>query len=672
MTRRTRGAPGTLAASVALALSGTTALAVPQQSSTRELKRLSLEELMSVEITSVSRTEESLQSAAAAIAIVSNEDIERSGATSIPEALRLVPGLHIARRNSSYWAMSARGFSSSNSEKLLVLSDSRSLYTPLFSGVLWDAQEYVLEDIDRIEVIRGPGAALWGSNAVNGVINITTKNARDTQGTHLEAALGDEEEVNAAARYGGTIGEDVYFRVFAKHGERDDTFQPRIAGSDDWRLTRAGVRADWDVSAADTVTLLAGAYRGDVGQYTPSVALTGVAGVEGELRTDLTGGNVLARWQHRIDDDSELQVRFYYDRTDRDDPSFEDVLDTYDLDFQHGFRLGSFAAVPHEILWGVNYRFTHNSNTSKSFFALDPSDSDDSVVSAFVQDQMPFGEHVQLTLGSKFGYNEFSGFEVQPSIRAAWDIAASASIWGAVSRAVRVPTRLERDISIDATPNANPVLRLVGNEDFESEELIAYELGVRWQAAPELSFDVAAFHHDYDGLASLELGTPFVDPRDGRTVIPLENRNLTDGDSHGVEALITFIPLSSWRLTASYSYIELSLDPRGMDINRGKLLEGATPRHQWALRSLLDLTGSVQLDAQFRSSSAVRSSQELVTGGIPGYSELDVRVAWRATEQLQLSIVGQNLLHDHHPEFGAPLTRGEIERGVYGKIAWDF
>jgi iron complex outermembrane receptor protein len=540
--------------------------------STSDLKRMSLDELMNVEITSVSRSAEGLQGAAAAVAVVTNEDIQRSGATSIPEALRSVPGLHVVRRNASAWAVSARGFTSSNSEKMLVLSDTRSLYTPLFSGVAWDVQEYLLSDIERIEVIRGPGAALWGSNAVNGVINITTKDAADTQGVHIEALAGTEETANVAARYGGRLNDDVHYRVFAKHAERDDTYHPSIPSDDRWRMTLAGFRSDWTPNETDSITLQGKAYRGEMGMYAPSVTIIGRAGPTPPLVSEMTGGHVLGRWQHRFDG-SEMQLRFYYDRTHRKNPSFDDDLDTYDLDLQHRFQFDEVLGVPHDVTWGLNYRYTQNKNVGKVVFALDPYRSDDSVFSAFVQDQIALREDVRITLGSKFEYNDFSGFELQPSLRAAWDLNSRTTLWGAMARAARVPTRLERDVAVDLSddPTENPTARLLGNAELESEELTAYEIGVRWRALPALSFDVAAFHHRYDDLMSLEIGDPVIDPRDGRVVLPVLNQNLTRGKSQGFEALVTYVPLPSWHLTASYTYIDVSLEPRGQDVNRGQL-----------------------------------------------------------------------------------------------------
>ena len=305
---------------------------------------------------------------------------------------------------------------------------------------------------------------------------------------------------------------------------------------------------------------------------------------------------------------------------------------------------------------------------------MEPATSRDQLVSAFVQDQVAIGDALHLTLGTKLEHNDFSGFEIQPSARATWEFSLGHTLWGAVSRAVRVPTRLERDIAIDVSdPDGDPVIRLLGNPSFGSEKLVAYELGYRWQAWQRLSFDLAAFHNQYHDLASLEVGNPFIDPRDRRTVIPIVNENRTDGRARGFEALVTFAPLSSWRLSGSYSHLSLSLDPHGQDLNRGKFIEGSTPRDQFGMQSLLDLPGGWQLDAQFRSLSAIRSIPSIVSGeGIPGYAELDVRLGWRSRTRLEISLIGQNLLHARHPEFNASEARGDVERSVFGKIAWGF
>jgi iron complex outermembrane receptor protein len=564
--------------------------------SAESLKKLSIEELMNVEVTTVSRTAERLGDAAAAIAVVTNEDIRRSGATTIAETLRGVPGLHVARRNANSWAIAARGFSSVNSEKLLVLSDTRSLYTPLVSGVQWDVQDYLLQDIDRIEVIRGPGAALWGSNAVNGVINIISKNSRDTQDWYVEAGSGSEEEVIAGARYGGTLGEGGTYRVFGKFSERDSTHHPGAQSEDDWQLGQFGFRADFATSATDDVMVQGAAYDGEIGQVSPAIEVMGRPGPTGQLTAKVSGGHVLGRWARTIDENTRWRARVYYDRTRRNDPSFVDELDTIDLDVQHEFS----PLDRHEILWGLNYRYTDNQNVGKGIFNLDPASSRDRVISGFVQDQIALLESLQLTIGTKLEDNEFSDFEVQPSVRIAWSVTPEHMVWSAVSRAARIPTRLERDIAVDVTdPAGNPVVRLLGSEEFDSEELIAYEAGYRWQASSTFSLDLAAFYNRYEGLVSLEFGTPFV-AGDGRTIFPIENRNLTDGDARGFEGLLTYAPVQNWRLSMTYSFIDLDLDPRGQDLNRGRAYEGATPRHQVGLRSLLDVSDRVQLDAHLR------------------------------------------------------------------------
>jgi iron complex outermembrane receptor protein len=660
--------PSALATALALC-AGQAVAAQDLTASTGALKRLSIEELMDIEVTSVSRSAETLSSAAAAVGVVTNDDIRRSGATTIPEALRGIPGLHIARRNANSWAVSSRGFSSINSEKLLVLSDTRSIYTPLFSGVQWDVQDFLMQDIERIEVIRGPGASLWGSNAVNGVINITTRHARDTQGGWVSGTIGSEEGA-AAARYGGELGESGFFRVFGQYSDRDATFHPGATSSDDWRIGHAGFRADWDPSDSDALTLQADVYRANIGQLAPAVNIIGRPGPTGNLEVHASGGNVLGRWRRQLAADSDLQVRAYVDSTHRDDPSFHDDLDTFDLDVQHRFLL----AARHEIVWGVNYRYTDNSNRGKLIFAVEPQRARDQLFGGFVQDQIALSDALRLTLGTKLEHNDFSGFEVQPSVRLAWDVAPRQNAWAAVSRAVRVPTRLERDIAIEITPpGSNPRAVLLGNADFEAEELVAYELGYRWQPLDALALDLALFHNRYEGLASLELVEPTLDPGTGVVTFPVVNLNLTDARSQGFEALATFSPREDWRLIASYAYVYLDMQPRGQDQNRGAFLEGATPRHQFSLRSQLDLPGDLQLDAHLRHSSQLERLPEIQTGpGVDGYTELDVRLGWRASERLEVALVGQNLLHDHHTEFGTPAARGAIERSVYGKVTWQF
>jgi iron complex outermembrane receptor protein len=629
-----------------------------------ELKRMSVDELLNVEVTSVSRREEGLRRAAAAIAVLNNDDLRRSGATSMPEALRLVPGLHVARQNSTSWSVNSRGFSSVNSEKLLVLSDTRSIYTPLFSGVAWDVQDYLLADVERVEVIRGPGAALWGSNAVNGVVNITTRSARDTHGTYLEAGAGDIERFWLGARHGGESAGGKHYRVFARYYDRAATGNSLAESEDEARLGHVGFRMDWDGVDDAGWTVQGDAYSGTMGQLAPAVTVIGRPGPTGQLDAKVSGGNVLARWRRSTSEASDLQVRAYYDLTQRDDPSFIDTLHTVDVDLQQRFR-----ARRHEFVWGMAGRLTSNKNESRGIFAVLPESSDDLLWSGFVQDQITLSDSLALTIGTKLEHNDFTGFEVQPSIRAAW-AGDSHTFWLAVSRAVRVPTRLERDINVDATdPASDPVIRLIGNRDFDAERLYAYEAGYRWQASSRLWMDLALFHNEYDQLVSLELGDPFLDTT-GRTVIPVLNRNLGSGHSRGAELLVEWQPLDNWRLSASYSAIDLDLDSSGLDINRNVWLEGSTPRGMAGLRSLLSL-GRAEVDAQFRHHTRIRRLPTDFTGaGIGAYSSLDLRLGWQLAPEWRLSLVGQNLLDEEHAEFGTPATRGEFSRAAYLKAEW--
>jgi iron complex outermembrane recepter protein len=631
-----------------------------------ELKRMSVDELLNVEVTSVSRREEGLRNAAAAVAVITRDDLRRSGATTLPEALRLVPGLHVGRQNSNTWAVSSRGFSSVNSEKLLVLSDTRSIYTPLFSGVLWDVQDYLFENVERIEVIRGPGAALWGSNAVNGVINVTTRSARDTHGDYLEAAAGDFERFTLGARHGGESAGGKHYRVSAHYVDRDASRSPVTVGNDAWKLAHVAFRTDWDGEGADTWTVQGDAYSGEIGQLAPAVQVQGRAGPQPPLVTDVSGGNVLARWRRQSSEVSDLQLRAYYDYARRDDPSFDDTLHTFDVDLQQRFSPRS----RHQLIWGVAARLTSNRNRSGGIFAVDPETSEDILLSGFIQDQFAISDDVELTLGTKFEHNDFSGFEVQPSIRAAWSLTPAQTVWAAVSRAVRVPTRLERDVAISVTdPAGNPVVQLLGNPDFDVERLVAHELGYRWLPRANLSFDIALFYNDYDGLASLEFGAPFADGA-GRTIIPIINRNLTSGRSKGAELLAEWQPTSYWRLSTSYSHVDLELASRGQDINRGVWFDGATPRSQVGLRSLLTLA-AFEFDAQLRRHTRIRRLPVDTSGaGIDAYSALDLRVGWQAAPEWRLSLVGQNLLDERHIEFGTPAARGALERAVYLKAEW--
>jgi len=449
--------------------------------------------------------------------------------------------------------------------------------------------------------------------------------------------------------------------------ERDESSHDAAPNDDQWDMAHVGFRTDWDANLQDAFTVQGDAYSGEAGQLSPAISVIGRPGPQGPLEVGLSGGNVLARWRRSVAEGSDMQLRAYYSYERRDDPSYDDTLHTFDVDFQRSFPAGS----RHAIVWGAAYRVTSNRNEPGDIFALEPEQSTDELFSGFIQDQIALTDSVRLTLGTKLEHNDFSGFEVQPSVRLAW-VGGKHTLWAAISRAVRVPTRFERDIAVDITdPAGNPVVRLLGNEDFDAEELIAYEAGYRWRPLDALSVDLAFFYNDYDELAAIELGTPFVDPGDGRTIVPLLFENRMQGRTYGAELLVEWQPVDTWRLTASYSHIDLELTPLGEDLNRNEWVEGSTPRNLAGLRSFLTLADRFEIDAQLRYQSRIDRLPLIVSGeGIDAYSELDLRFGWRVTDQLTLSLIGQSLLHDEHVEFGPPEARGALERAAYLKAEW--
>ena len=618
-------------------------------------KKMSLEELMNLDVTSVSRQSEPYGQAPAAIQVVTQDEIRRSGASSIPEALRLADNLEVAQKNSHDWGISARGFNTDLANKLLVLMDGRTLYTPLFSGVFWNVQDYLLEDIDRIEVISGPGGTLWGANAVNGVINITTKSARDTQGLYVEGGGGTELRYFAGVRYGGTLASNVYYRVYGKYFDRgNEVFPNGSDASDSWAMGQGGFRIDSYASPRNVLTLQGDGYGSGVNVPTGGQGMA-------------SGGNILGRWSHTISDDSDTSLQLYYDRTHLYDPisnqfgtanTLKDDLDTYDLDFQHRFRLGE----RHRFVWGVGYRFTHDELSQAANLAFLPSPLDHNLFSIFAQDEILLVKNLYLTLGTKLEHNDYTGYEWEPSGRLQWNITSNQMVWGAISRAVRTPSRVDRDI---AEPNSPPTI-LIGGSNFVSETLIAYELGYRAQLGPKVSASVSTFYNDYNNVRSLSF-TP-------ATLIPLFFANNLEGYTYGAEFSATYQVSDWWRLHGGYDLLEehLRVEAGQSDINNA-LNETSDPKHQFSLRSSMDLPQNVELDAGLRWVDTLHNNNGGVVGTVPSYFELDARLGWRPVKNLELSFVGQNLLHDQHPEFGAPSpTREEIVRSFYGKMSWRF
>ena len=600
-----------------------------------ELKKLSLDELFEMEVTTVSKGPEKLSETAAAIYVVTDEEIRRSGALSIPEALRNIPGVEVARVDSHQYAITARGFNGTAANKLLVLIDGRSVYTPLFSGVFWDAQDTLMEDIARIEVIRGPGATLWGANAVNGVINVITKSAEETQGLLLSGGGGDEERGFGGARYGGRLSSNGFYRVYGKYFDRDDSALPggRDAG-DRFRMGQGGFRLDSKPSADDVLTLQGDAYSGRVE-------------AAAARDTDLGGANALGRWTHRISDRSNFQIQTYVDRTHRNIPgTFGDDLATYDLDLQHRFPLGE----RQEILWGIGYRLTRDDVDNSLTLAFLPPRLTRRLASGFIQDELTSrGGEVRLAIGSKFEHNDYTGFEAQPSARLAWTPTKDETVWAAVSRVVRTPSRIDRDFFVPAKP---PFL-LAGARQFESEVVHAYELGYKAAPTETLTGSLSTFYNAYDKLRSLEAGPPAT------------LANGLEGETYGAELEATYQARRWWRLDGGYTLLRMQLRARpGSTDTTQQRQEEDSPRHQFFLESWIDLPCNMELDV------AARRIEKLPNQMVPAYTGLDVHLSWQPSPKLGIAIVGRDLLDRRHAEFGMPAARREIERSLYAKVTW--
>lgn len=607
-----------------------------------QLKKFSVDELMDIQVTSVSKHAEKLSEAPSAIQVITGDEIRRSGASSIPEALRLASNLHVAQQDSRQWAISARGFNNGLGNKMLVLIDGRTVYTPLFSGVFWDVQDTLLEDVDRIEVISGPGATLWGANAVNGVINIITRRASESQGLYLEGGGGTELRGFGGFRYGGEFTSNVFYRVYAKHTRRDhsETSADTVAG-DDWWITQGGFRVDWEASEFSLMTFQGDLYDGQISQAAP-----GDVGV--------SGGNVLARLTHSYADETEIQLQMYYDRAERRIPgTFTENLNTFDVDFQHRLPLGG----RHDFMWGLGYRLLGDDVRNGPGLAFRPETVTLNLFTAFLQDEITLIEdRLSLTLGSKFEHNDFTGFEIQPSARLSHLIDDKQMVWGAVSRAVRTPSRLDRDFFI---PGTAP-FAILGGPNFESESLVAYELGYRVRPREDLSVSAAAFFNDYSGIRGTEQTAP-------PAPAPMVIENSQDAEAYGVELSAKYQASESWQLRAGFTELQVRVRAKrgSTDTTRGSG-EAVDPNHQFFLRSSHNLSHNVELDAGFRYVSRLASQN------VPAYAELDLRLGWRPTDHLEVSLVGRNLLHESHAEFGARAGRREIERSVYGKLAWRF
>lgn len=668
--------PSGLFLSIALALAACDVGA--SEADPGDLTNINLEDLMKVEVSSVARKQQKMSDTAAAAYVISQEDIRRSGATSIPEALRLAPGLNVARIGSSSWAVSARGFNGRYANKLLVLMDGRTVYTPMSSGVFWNVQDTLMEDIERIEVIRGPGAAMWGANAVNGVINIITKSARDTQGNLAIAGAGNQERGFAGFRHGGQIDEDTHYRVYGKAFDRaaaESRSGDRL--DDDWHSLRSGFRLDKKLADGDRLTVQGDTYSQKVGETVhPYAALTPPYGEAFAADDRAKGLNILSRWQHRLADQSEITLQAYFDRTEFSAPKLSETQNTIDLDFQH--RLSP--SLVHDIMWGTNVRYIQSKAKNTADISFNPESHSYANFSVFVQDDIALiPERLRLTLGSKLEKPHFGGTELQPNARLLWTPNGSNSVWLAASRASRTPSRGETEsrVALGVVPPltaSNPFplpmqLMSVPDEDLQAEHLTAYELGYRTLLTSRLSLDVALFNNHYSNLSQWTVGAPVLSMTPvPYLAVPFTYTNVTTATkTRGIEVVADWRPFDWLRLEGSYTYLRVtSPPPDGVNT----YVAGTSPNHQYFLRWMMDLTAKTQLDLWLRHVGRLKAQDQ----EIPPYTELDVRLGYAVSKSLDLSLVGQNLLDNRHGEFSetSSIPVNYIPRGIYAKATWKF
>jgi iron complex outermembrane receptor protein len=638
----------------------------------QDLNQMSLEQLGNVKVTTASKEPEQVWQTPAAIYVLTQDDIRRSGATTIPELLRLVPGVEVARIDSDHWAVGVRGFGGEFSKSLLVLIDGRSVYSPLFAGVYWQVQDTLLEDVDRIEVIRGPGGTIWGANAVNGIINIITKNAKDTHGTLASLGGGDIDQATGGSRFGSTNDKGMDYRVYGKGFIRNHEFNPDGMHYDEWRMGQLGFRTDWTINARDTLNVQGDMYIGrdgervDASYYSPpSVTLLSAP-------HSTSGGNVIAGWRRQISKNSDIEARTYFDRTSRFSPQLDETRNTYDLDLLYHFMVKG----RQDVLLGAGARWSHDDLTQKlATLSFTPPQETDSIYSWFVQDQIKmFPNKLSLILGSKFEHNNRSGFEVQPNGRLLWTPTPHQTAWAAFTRAVRTPSRLDQDLQVTDFESASPpiFLRVVGNKNFRSERLLGSEVGYRTLVASKLYLDFSVFRNEYNDLYGYGTGALLVEttPKPAHYILQVPLANALKGDTSGGEIAPDWKPAQWLEVKGSYSYLHLYVhDKVGFtDTSNTATDNGSSPHHQVVLEGRFNIPKGLEFDPTYRYVSGLHFQQ------VAAYETADARFGWRPSHNWDLSVDGQNLLQPHHPEFGSyaftsPSSVG-IERDIYAKITW--
>jgi len=636
------------------------------------VKQLSLEELGNIQVTTVSKSPSEVRKTAAAIFVITQEDIQRSGVTTIPDALRLAPGVEVARIDSNKWSVGIRGFGTGNSRDVLVLIDGRSVYTTLVAGTYWDVQNVLLEDVDRIEVIRGPGGTIWGPNSLNGVINIITKSSKDTKGALVSAGGGDFEQGFFNTRFGGGNDHGLTYRIYALGFDRGPEYHPDGQNFDRWRAAQAGFRTDWAQSANNSFTLQGDLYDEGAGDSATATSYAPPYTQTVDATARLSGGNVLGRWQRTFSAGNDLQFQAYYDRTNRHDPNFTDLRDTFDFDFLDRLRL----PWRQQVSWGLGARASRGRNpVVVSGLTFTPETRTDRLLTAFLQDDVELIENrLTLSLGSKFLRTNFTPLQLEPSARLLWTPTATQTIWAAFTHALRTPSDAEENFTLLGYIGTNQGLpffaRFNPNPNFRSEELNGYELGYRRLLGAKVYLDLALFYNHYSDLLSEDItGAPVLEnnPQPPHYLLPADFGNGLLGTTRGIEIAPEWKPTKSWRLSASYSFLQMQLkrSPNSLDVGTGPIIEGSSPRHQVGASSNFDFGKRFSVDLTYRFISALPKE------AVEAYSSADAHFSWQLAEHFQLSVVGQNLLQPHHDESaGDPGPLVGIKRSVYGQIAW--
>ena len=660
---------------LAAVLSAPAATLQAQSNSSRDLTQVSLEDLMNVQVTSVSKKEQRLFKTAAAIFVIGQEDIRRSGATNIPDLLRMVPGAHVAQIDAHSWAISIRGLNDRYAQQVLVLIDGRSVYSSMFSGVYWDQQDVPLEDIDRIEVIRGPGGTVWGANAVNGVINIITKSALATQGGLITAEAGTRAQGRGLLQYGGKIGRKGAYRAFGHYYDVTDSLTAKGTDSvDGWHLLHGGFRSDWELSSRDALTVQ-GDLMGTSEAQTLKTLFTNALPLQVTITDPVTtgAGNVLGRWNRTLSNGSDISLQTYYDHYHRIDIGLHESVNTVNLDFQQHLAWGS----RQDLVWGLGYRSTSDQFTAGYASTFVPPRHTDHLFSTFVEDEIRLAGSISVIVGSKFERNGYTGFEYEPSAQLSYSLNDRHSVWLSAARAIRQPSRSDFGLRVDAS--AFPInshtfglLEVQGNPNRGTERLHDYEGGYRAQANKRLSMDIVTFYSIHHGLNTYAPGATFLatQPAPPHLVIPLILGNAAHAHTLGSEGFVTWSATSFWRISSGYTFTQMKIEPTAP--GSGAVAPASnTPKHQFQIRSALNLRHNLDWDT---AAYYVGRLPDSGAGATPAYVRLDTRLAWRTGEFTEFSLVSQNLLTPAHAEFpdGSGRFHNLVSRSFLGKVTWRF